>query len=342
MTSSPRATPAAGRPAGGAGDDDVAPDRPPQLDDVSWKGVLRRSVREFKTDNLSDWAAALTYRGVMALAPALLVVVAALGLLGRSTTQKLLDNIGSLAPGNTKSVLETIVKNVQGNHSTAGIAGIVGLVVAWWSASSYIAAFMRASNAIYEVGEGRPAWKTIPIRLAVTAAMVVLILVGAVIVLFTGPVARQVGQAVGLGSTAVTVWDIAKWPVLVIIVSLMLAILYYAAPNAKQPGVPWVSPGGLLAVIIWIVASALFAFYVANFGSYNKTYGSLAAVIIFLVWLWITNLAVLLGAEFNAELQRGRAIAAGEAEDRMPFAEPRDTRKLTADTQEQASGLKNE
>ncbi|MEP6853353.1 MAG: YihY/virulence factor BrkB family protein [bacterium] len=330
-----------GRSPSGSDGDDASPDTPTQLSDTSWKGVLRRSIREFKTDNLSDWAAALTYRGIMALAPALVVVVAALGLLGKSTTQKLLDNVGSLAPGNTKSILQTMITNVQGNHSTAGIAGIIGLVLAWYSASSYIAAFMRASNAIYEVGEGRPAWKTIPLRLVVTLAMVVLILISAVIVVFTGPVADQVGKAIGVGSTAVTIWDIVKWPVLVIIVSVMLAILYFAAPNAKQPGVQWVSPGGVLAVLIWLVASALFALYVANFGSYNKTYGSLASVIIFLIWLWITNLAILLGAEFNAEMQRAKAIEAGKAGDRTPFAEPRDTRKLDADSQEQASALEN-
>jgi membrane protein len=317
---------------------DRAPNELTDLSDTSWKGVLKRSIKEFKNDNLSDWAAALTYRGVLTLAPALLVMVSLLGLLGKSTTDKLVQNIGSLTPGGVRSVLEQILQSVQSRNS-AGLAAIFGLLLAWWSASSYIAAFMRASNAIYEMGEGRPIWKTIPIRLAITLAMALLGVLAAVIVVFSGPLADKVGQALGIGNTGLTIWSIAKWPVLIIIVSVMLAVLYYAAPNVKQPGIQWVSPGGVLAVLIWIVASAGFAFYVANFGSYNKTYGSLASVIIFLIWLWITNIAILLGAEFNAELQHARAIEAGQPVDQTPFAEPRDTSKLTPDKQKQATGL---
>lgn len=317
---------------------DEAPDEPTELSKPSWIGVLKRSAKEFKNDNLSDWAAALTYRGVMALAPAALVIVSALGLLGKSTTNKLLANIGTLAPGGVKSTLQTII-NSQSSQGAAGIAGIIGIVLAWNSASSYIAAFSRASNAIYDVGEGRPIWKTIPMRLLVTLALVILIVISAAIVVLSGPVADKVGQSLGLGSTVITVWSIAKWPVLILIVTIMLAILYYFTPNVKQDGFKWVSPGGLLAVIIWVVASAAFAFYVANFGSYNKTYGALASVIIFLIWLYITNLAILLGAEFNAEIQRGHAVDAGESTGTDAFAEPRDTRKLDDDTQAQATAL---
>jgi membrane protein len=190
------------------------------------------------------------------------------------------------------------------------------------------------------MGEGRPIWKTIPVRLGITLALVVMSLLAAVIVVFSGPLADRTGHALGLGSTALTVWSIAKWPVLIVIVSLMLAILYYAAPNVKQPGVQWVSPGGVLAVLIWLVASALFALYVTHFGSYNKTYGSLASVIIFLVWLWLTNVAILLGAEFNAELQHARAIQAGQPADQVPFAEPRDTRKLDDDEVRRSTALR--
>jgi membrane protein len=308
------------------------------LSDTSWKGVLKRSVKEFKNDNLSDWAAALTYRSVLTLAPGLLVMVSMLGLLGENTTDKLVQNIGTLTPGGVRSVLEQILESVQSRNS-AGLAALVGLAVAWWSASSYIAAFMRASNAIYEMGEGRPIWKVIPIRLLITLAMAVLGVLAAVIVVFSGPLAERVGQAIGIGDTGLLIWSIAKWPVLIVIVSVMLAVLYYAAPNVKQPGIQWVSPGGVLAVLIWIIASAGFAFYVSNFGSYNKTYGSLASVIIFLIWLWITNIAILLGAEFNAELQHARAIEAGQPPDQTPFAEPRDTSKLTPDKQKQATGL---
>jgi membrane protein len=318
--------------------DRMAPDDPTDLSSSSWRGVLRRSLKEFKNDNLSDWAAALTYRGVLALAPALLVLVSGLGLLGESTTQRLVDNVGSLAPGGVRNFIQTLIDNVQ-NNRTAGITALVGVLVALWSASGYIAAFMRASNAIYDIGEGRPVWKTIPTRLAVTVAVVVLSLVGAAIVVFTGPIAEQMGKAIGVGHTAVVVWGIVKWPILVVLVSLMLSILYYACPNVKQPGFQWVSPGGGLAVLIWLAASAGFGIYVANFGSYNKTYGSLASVIIFLIWFWITNLAILLGAEFNAELQHSRAILAGESPDQETFAEPRDTRKLNQDKQEQSEAL---
>jgi membrane protein len=327
-----------GQGRSGVASEDQKPDDVTDLKPVSWRGVLKRSVKEFKNDNLSDWAAALTYHGVLALAPGALVVVAAVGLLGDSATDTLLENVNAIAPGGVRDVIENIVTTAEGRGS-AGLAAILGLLVAWWSASGYIATFMRASNAIYEVGEGRPIWKTIPVRLIITLIMVILIVISAAIVIFTGPIAEQVGQAIGLGDTAVTIWDIAKWPVLVVIVSVMLAILYFGAPNVKQPGIQWVSPGGVLAVVIWIIASAGFAFYVANFGSYNKTYGTLAGVIIFLVWLWITNLAVLLGAEFNAEMQHARAIQAGQDPDRTPFAEPRDTRKLSPDKEEQATAL---
>ena len=322
--------------------DRTPPDQLTDLSDSSWRGVLKRSVKEFRNDNLSDWAAALTYRSVLTLAPGLLVMVSALGLLGSDTSDKLVDNVSQLAPGGVTTVLKQVLQNVQSRNS-AGVAAIIGIAVALWSASGYIAAFMRASNAIYEVGEGRPIWKTVPVRLAITIAMVVLGVISAAIVVLSGPIADRVGHAIGVGDTGLTIWNIAKWPVLIILVSLMLAILYYGAPNVKQPGgIQWVSPGGVVAVLIWVVASAVFAFYVANFGSYNKTYGSLASVIVFLIWLWLTNVAILLGAEFNAELQHARAIQAGQPEDARPFAEPRDTRKLTPEKQEQAKALSPE
>jgi membrane protein len=187
---------------------------------------------------------------------------------------------------------------------------------------------MRASNLIYDVEEGRPVWKTLPVRVVLTLILVVLLAVTAVAVVFTGGLADQAAKVLGIGSAAVTAWDIAKWPILLVLVSLMLAILYWAAPNVKQPGFRWVTPGSVLAVVLWIIASAAFAFYVANFSSYNKTYGAIGGVIIFLTWLWISNIVVLLGAEFNAELERGRRIEAGHPPDREPFVEPRDTRKI--------------
>jgi membrane protein len=293
-----------------------------------WLAILKRSVREFKHDDITDRAAALTYFGVLALFPAILVLVSVLGLLGKSTTQKVLNNVGSIAPGGVHTFLNSVITQVQGKAGAAGIAGIIGIVVALWSASGYIAAFMRAANAIYDVDEGRPIWKTAPVRLLTTLAMVILLVLAAAIVVLTGPIADKVGQAVGIGSTAVLIWEIAKWPVLIILVSIMLTILYKATPNVKQPNFKWVSAGGVLAVIVWVIASAAFALYVSFSGSYNKTYGSLATVIIFLVWLWITNIAILLGAEFNAETQRERALRAGLPDRVEPFAELRDTRKL--------------
>jgi len=319
-----RATPR--ETAAAAGRDD-APEQPTQLSGGSWLGVLKRTVREFREDNLPDWAAALTYYGVLSIFPALLAVISVLGLVGQSATEPLLDNIGAFTPGAAKDIVTSAVENLEKSQGAAGIAFGVGLAVALWSASGYSAAFMRAANAIWDVEEGRPFWKTIPIRLAVTVVMVVLLAVSAVAVVVTGPLAERVGDLVGLGSTAVTIWDIIKWPVLLLIVSLMFAILYWAAPNVRQPGFRWISPGGVLAVVLWVVASGAFALYVAAFGSYNKTYGSVAAVIVFLVWLWISNIAVLLGAEFNAELERGRQIEAGHPAEEEPFLPPRDEPK---------------
>jgi membrane protein len=291
---------------------------------LSWGGVLKRTVKEFKQDNLTDWAAALTYYGVLSIFPLLLVLVSVLGLVGQSATQPLIDNIGQVAPGAAKDIVTSAIQNLQQSQGAAGVLFVVGIAGALWSASGYIAAFMRASNAIWDVEEGRPFWKTIPLRVVITLITVILLTVMALAVVLTGPLAEQVGNIVGLGSTAVTVWDIAKWPVLILIVSFMFAFLYWASPNVRHPKFQWVTPGGLLAVLLWIVVSAAFAFYVANFGSYNKTYGALGGVIIFLVWLWISNVVILLGAEFNAEIERGREIEAGAPPEKEPFLTPRD------------------
>ena len=206
---------------------------------------------------------------------------------------------------------------------------MVGLVGALWSASGYVGAFMRASNAIYDIDEGRPVWKTLPVRVSLTLVLLTLLAISTIAVVLTGGLAEKVGDLVGLGSTAVTVWNIAKWPVLLVVVSFMFALLYWAAPNVKHPGFRWISPGGLLAVVAWLIASGAFGLFVSNFGSYNKTYGALGGVVVFLVWLWISNIVILLGAEFNAELERQRAIEGGmEPPDKEPFVEPRDTRKI--------------
>jgi membrane protein len=310
---------------------DTVTDEPASPTDIpadGWHRILARSIRQFQADDVTDRAAALTYYGVLAIFPAVLVLISILGLVGTSTTQKVLDNLHQIAPGGVNSFLRTVIEQVQGRSGAASIGAIVGLVLALWSASGYVGAFMRASNAIYDVAEGRPIWKTAPVRFGVTLLLVIMLVASAVMVVVTGPVASQVGHALGIGDGAVTAWNIAKWPVLLVVVSLMFSLLYWACPNVKQPGFRWITPGGVLAVIVWLIASGLFAVYVAFSGSYNKTYGTVATVIIFLVWLWITNIAILLGAEFDAEIQRQRAIEGGLPADVEPYLELRDTRKL--------------
>jgi membrane protein len=301
---------------------------PTDLPKHTWWGALKRTFREFMDDDLLDWAAALTYYSVLSLFPAVVVLAGVVGLIGKSATQPLIDNLGSLAPGQTRDMLVDVVRQLEGSASVAGPVAIFGLLSALWAASGYIGGFIRASNAIYEVEEGRPIWKTLPLRLALTIAMMVLLAVTALGVVLTGGIADRVGRALGLGDTGVLVWDIAKWPVLARLVRLAIALLFWAAPNVRQPGFRWLTPGSALAVLAWVLASAGFALYVANFASYNKVYGSLAGVVVFLVWLWISNLAVLFGAEFDAELIRGKEIEEGHPETEEPFLEPRDTRAM--------------
>jgi membrane protein len=308
----------------------MAPGGPTASGGSLWRAAAKRTFAEFKDDQLTDRAAALTYYSVLAIFPGLLVVVSLLGLLGKSDTQPLLTNFLKVAPSNVRQIVEPELTRLQGAHTSASFAVILGIVLALWSASAYIGAFMRASNAIYDVPEGRPFWKKTPQRVAITLLIMVMLVASALIVVVSGGLARHVGQVLGIGSTAVTVWNIAKWPVLLIIVILMISILYWTAPNAKrQKGFRLISAGGIIAVVVWLIASVLFAFYVANFSHYNKTYGSIAGVIIMLIWLWISNLAILFGAEFNAELERGRAAASGEFPlGQEPYVELRDTRKV--------------
>ncbi|GGY41487.1 hypothetical protein GCM10010384_55570 [Streptomyces djakartensis] len=303
----------------------AAPDTLGELPRKSWGAVLKGSLREFKDDELTDRAAALTYYGVLALFPALLVLVSLLGLTGESATDKVLDNLRQLTPGSARDIITRAVEQLQGNAGIGSLMAVVGLVLAVWSASGYVAAFIRSANAVYDIPEGRPVWKLLPVRVGVTVVLMTLATISALIVVFTGGLAQQVGTALGIGDTALTVWSIAKWPVLVVLVTIMIAILYWATPNAKVKGFRWITPGSVLALLIWLVASAGFAVYVANFASYNKTYGTMAGVIVFLVWLWITNLAILLGLEFDAETARQRAIAGGHPPEAEPYTEPRDT-----------------
>jgi membrane protein len=292
--------------------------------------TLKRTFMEFSEDKMTIWAAALTYYGLLSLFPALIALVSIVGLFGdpQSTTKTLTDIASQLGPSSAADTFAGPIESITSNRGAAGILFIVGLATALWSASGYVGAFMQAANVIYETPEGRPFWKLRPLQIVVTLVMIIMLALLAVGIVLTGPVVDAVAGSLGISSTARTVWNIAKWPVMLGIVVVMFAVLFHAAPNVKLPGFKWVTPGAALAVVIWIVASALFAFYVANFGSYDKTYGALGGVVIGLVWLWITNIALLLGMEFNAERERSRELAAG-----MPRAEreiqlePRDAPK---------------
>ncbi|WP_017589829.1 YihY/virulence factor BrkB family protein [Nocardiopsis ganjiahuensis] len=314
------------RNRGGEGPPAGAAAAPTQMSKSSWWGALRGAMREFGADNLTDLAAALTYYAILALFPTLLVLVSLLGLAGPDATRTLTDNASAVLPSDVAGFVTTSIENLQENQGAAGLVGIASLAVALWSASGYIAAFMRASNVVYDVPEGRPIWKTLPIRVGVTLLLVVLTTLTVLGVAISGGVAERAGQLLGLGSAAVTVLDVAKWPVLLFMVVFMLAVLYWASPNAKR-GFRWVSPGSVLAVVIWLVASLAFSFYIANFASYDRTYGSMAGVVVFLLWLWISNIAILLGEEFNAEIERGRAEEAGKPEGEEPYVEMRDRPK---------------
>lgn len=275
--------------------------------------TLKRTISELKEDNLTDWAASLTYYAVLSVFPALIALVSIIGLVGNPKTivAKATNVVASIGPSSAVQTFKGPLQSLTTSKGSAGIALIIGIAAALWTASGYVGAFMRASNVIYEVEEGRSFIKLRPLQMLVTLILVLLQALILVALVLTGPLASKVGSAIGMGSTAVTVWDIAKWPVLLLIVLAMFVLLYYSSPNARLGGLKSVLPGSIVAVVVWLVASAAFALYVANFGSYNKTYGALAGVIVFLVWLWITNLAILLGAEYNAERERSRELDDG-------------------------------
>ncbi len=275
--------------------------------------TLKRTLSEFKEDNLSDSAAALTYYGVLSIFPALIALLSLVGLIvsPKKIISTATDLVSSIGPASAVNTLKGPISSLAASKETAGVLLVVGVAAALWTASGYVGAFMRASNVIYEVEEGRPVFKLRPLQMLVTLLLVLLQAVVLITLVVSGPLATKVGSAIGAGDSAVTAWNFAKWPVLLLVVVLMFCVLYYASPNARLSGLKSVVPGALLALAIWLVASVGFAAYVANFSSYNRTYGALAGVIVFLVWLWITNLAILLGAEFNAERERSRQIAAG-------------------------------
>ncbi len=307
-------------------DDPRKPESPSDLTRQSWMYVFRKTLREFGDDQCTDKAAALTYYSVLALFPAAIALVSLLGVVGQSqqSVNTVLQVLKPLVSSSTLNTIEPALDNSATSH-TAGIGLVVGILGALWSASGYVSAFGRAMNGIYEIDEGRPFWKLRPVMLVVTFVAVVLVALVLVMLIVSGPLATALGNVIGLGSQAVMVWNIVKWPVLVLIVVLIVAILYYATPNVQQPKFRWVSPGAVVAIVIWIAASVGFAFFVATFGSYDKTYGSLAGVVVGLLWLWITNLALLFGAELDSEMERGRQLQAGMAAERELQLPARDT-----------------
>jgi membrane protein len=277
--------------------------------------LMKRTVKEFQEDNLTDWAAALTYYGVMALFPALLVFVALLGLLGQypQTSNALLRIVDQIGPSSAVDTFRRPIEGVVRQKGGAGALLGLGLLATLWSASGYVGAFIRAVNAVYEVREGRPFWKLRPLQVAITLSLVLLITLAAVAIILTGPMARAIGNEVGLGHTAVTVFNVVKWPVIALVLFVIVGALYYVAPNVRLRSFRLLTPGAILGVSAWVLASAVLGFYASHFGSYQKTYGTLAGVILFLVWLWVSNLALLLGAELNAELERHLHLPPREA-----------------------------
>ena len=310
-------------------EDPRKPDSPDDLHKRSWKYIFQKSIREFSSDQCTDIAAALTYFGVLSLFPAMIAIFALLGLLGQrgDATDAILGIINSVAPGESADALRGPIEDLS-NSPAKGFALVSGILLAIWSASGYVGAFSRAMNRIYEIPEGRPIWKLKPTQLLVTVIAIVLVVIAAVLLVVSGPVAEAVGNALGLGDTATTIWNIVKWPVLALVVVLIIAILYYATPNVKQPKFRWLSLGSVLAIVLILVATLLFGLYVTNFSNYDRTYGSMAGVVIFLLWLWIVNIALLFGAEFDAEMERGRQLQAGIAAEETIQLPPRDTKKI--------------
>ena len=309
-------------------DDPRKPDSPGEVAKPSWKYALRKTAREFTADQCTDLAAALTYYAVLSIFPAMIAIISLLGVVGQGerSTDTVLSLINQVAPGGTADVLRGPLEQFSSSPA-AGFALVFGILLAIWSASGYVGAFSRAMNRIYEIEEGRPFWKLRPVQLGVTIVSILLILIMVVILIVSGPVTDAVGSALGLGETVQIVWSVVKWPILALAAVLIIAILYYATPNAKQPKFRWISMGALVALVTLVIASFLFGLYVTNFSNYDRTYGSLAGVVIFLLWLWIANLALLFGGEFDAELERGRQLQAGIAAEEDIQLPPRDTRK---------------
>ena len=311
-----------------APDDDRKPDSPPDLGKPSWKYIARKTLREFTADQCPDLAAGLTYYAIFSMFPALLALVSLLGIFGQAekTTAALLEIVQGVAPGQAVEMIRDPIRELT-TSPAAGFTLVIGLATAIWSASGYVTAFGRAMNRIYEIDEGRGFVKLRGTMLGVTVVSLIIVALLAAMLVVSGPVAEAIGSVLGLGGVALTVWNIAKWPVIIALVIVVIAILYYATPNIRQPKFRWMSLGSLIALLVFVVASVGFGFYVGNFSNYNKTYGAIGGVIVMLLWLWILNMSLLFGAEFDAEMERGRQLQAGiEAEETLQLP-PRDTKK---------------
>jgi membrane protein len=292
--------------------------------------VLRRTVREFVDDGGTDLAAALTYYAVLAIFPGLIALLAVVGVVGQAdeSIDLILEILAPLiSDQDTINLIEETLTGLAAMEGV-GLTLVVGLLGALWAASGYVGAFSRAMNRIYEVKEGRPFWRLRPMQVILTVVNVALCAVALVILIVSGPVAEAVGEAIGLGDDLVVIWGWAKWPVLALVVMVIVALLYYATPNVDFTRFRVISVGAFVAILVWLLASVGFAFYVANFGSYNKTYGSVAGVVVALLWLWITNVALLFGAELDAELERGRELQLGLASEETLQLPVRDTRGI--------------
>lgn len=321
QTRSPKEDPEKDQPA--------KPDTPTEISGRGWKYTARKAYREFTDDQCTDLAAALTYYAVLSIFPALIAVLSLLGVVGQSqkTIDAVMPVLDDVVGEEGASTLEPVITSLA-SAPGAGLALVLALATALWSASGYVTAFGRAMNRVYEIEEGRPFYKLRPVMLVVTLGMLLLVVLVALMLVLSGSVATAVGDAVGLGSTVLTVWTVAKWPVILVVVVFIVALLYYSTPNVKQPKFRFVSVGAGIAILVWVLASLLFGLYVSQFSSYGKTYGSMAGVVIFLLWLWITNLALLFGAEVDAELERTRQLEGGIEAERDLQLPPRDTKNI--------------
>lgn len=309
-------------------DDERKPDSPPQLKPASWKLTARNAIKEFAQDQCTDLAAALTYFSVLALFPGLLAVFSLLGLIGQAqqTVDTMLELVGGFAPAEIVEQMRPVIVSLATSQGS-GLALILGLLGALWSASGYVGAFSRAINRIYEIDEGRPVWKLRPQMLLLTAVLVTLVALVLLGLVVSGPIAEAATRMIGLGNVGATVFTIVKWPLILVFVVAIVAMLYYFTPNVRQPKFRWISVGSIFAVLMWVVLSSLFGLYIANFGNYNRTYGALAGVIIFLLWVWITNNALLFGAQVDSEMERSRQLQAGMHAEETLQLPPRDTRQ---------------